>query len=830
MPVAIRASLAASHVLFLVDGDEDLAVLWTLWRLNDNSVQRDTWKERLTSASHLSALLELFPRAPLETFQLLKSNPDFVAAKAETILSTAIRQGVTTVVSYFFDLLKPDNPLVFHLPWQSCAREGNTVLLEKLASAWPAVAGQERNKLGSALLCEAVKHGHLGAVKILLRCDFDSEDNDSDSANALTIASKMGFIEILQYMRDKHADSLLKKSGKAKVLYTACQMGFLEVTKILTRDLDSMDLSALLCIAAKFGRSGVVRSQGHVDVVAELLDNLADGWAKDSSGNTPLSWAAKAGHGDVVKLLLAKLPGREGLNRALLCATSRGDAAIMTQLLDAGADKNYAWENTTPLHLAAHNGYDDSVRLLIMRHAALNNQGIKGNTPVADACSTGKLEPVRMLVEAGASLEIKDWMSRSPLQRAALGNHSAIVRLLLERGVAWEVDLPECGSLVVQLVHKRYIDTVKVVLDSAAAQVTSDLLGECAHIALRNDDTEMLLLLLDRGADLDAESAKKGFGTALQECAYHGNLKMAKVLIHRLHVDVNANQGRYHTALIASVCRRENPGEEQRKRRHKMIKFLLEQGAHRASRGGWYGTLLNAAAACASKDLLQFVLEDIDVPVRWVDSEGRLATHMAAMAPCDHIEKLKLLCDKGSQVLLLTSDFQGRKPLHFACGHGLLRVVQYLLRFKRIKSDIDAQDSDGWTPLHWACRQRDVDVVLFLLASNANANTRTNKRWTPRHVAMFHDHDTIARILSKDEEPPNQEKPPSEEKPPNVEEPPTSPGVKHNETCASCLLEIVGIKWKCDSCEDFHLCFKCHEHLNQSGHKHTFTPFGKMYQ
>lgn len=55
---------------------------------------------------------------------------------------------------------------------------------------------------------------------------------------------------------------------------------------------------------------------------------------------------------------------------------------------------------------------------------------------------------------------------------------------------------------------------------------------------------------------------------------------------------------------------------------------------------------------------------------------------------------------------------------------------------------VNAVDIDGWTPLHWACRQLEsqtAQIIQDLKAMSADASARTLDRWTPRHVAVFHD-------------------------------------------------------------------------------------------
>jgi ankyrin repeat protein len=40
------------------------------------------------------------------------------------------------------------------------------------------------------------------------------------------------------------------------------------------------------------------------------------------------------------------------------------------------------------------------------------------------------------------------------------------------------------------------------------------------------------------------------------------------------------------------------------------------------------------------------------------------------------------------------------------------------------KADVNAKDSDGWTPLHWAADRGRADVAELLLANNANVDAK----------------------------------------------------------------------------------------------------------
>lgn len=52
---------------------------------------------------------------------------------------------------------------------------------------------------------------------------------------------------------------------------------------------------------------------------------------------------------------------------------------------------------------------------------------------------------------------------------------------------------------------------------------------------------------------------------------------------------------------------------------------------------------------------------------------------------------------------------------------------------------------DGWTPLHWACREKSSLIIKFLLDKGARADARTNRGWRPIDVAKYHG----ARLLSQ---------------------------------------------------------------------------------
>ena len=79
-------------------------------------------------------------------------------------------------------------------------------------------------------------------------------------------------------------------------------------------------------------------------------------------------------------------------------------------------------------------------------------------------------------------------------------------------------------------------------------------------------------------------------------------------------------------------------------------------------------------------------------------------------------------------------------PLHYACRHGRLTIVKYLISKG---ANIEAKNQIGQTPLHCAARGR-TDVVKYLVSKGANKNAKNGFGKTPYDIAG---NDEIRNIL-----------------------------------------------------------------------------------
>ncbi|KAL8311280.1 hypothetical protein RB597_002067 [Gaeumannomyces tritici] len=179
-----------------------------------------------------------------------------------------------------------------------------------------------------------------------------------------------------------------------------------------------------------------------LEVVLPNSNHIID--IPDNDGQTPLSYAASAGHETVVKLLLATgivnvdSTDQDGWT-PLSYAASAGHETVVKLLLATGIvnvdsmDRN----GRTPLAYAAKAGHEAVVKLLLATGIVnLDSMDRNGWTPLAYASKAGHEAIVKLLLVAGSvSADWKEWLNEwTPLSHAAGNGHQAVVKLLLATG------------------------------------------------------------------------------------------------------------------------------------------------------------------------------------------------------------------------------------------------------------------------------------------------------------------------------------------------------------------------------------------------------------
>ncbi|KAI9763767.1 MAG: hypothetical protein M1840_009092 [Geoglossum simile] len=244
-----------------------------------------------------------------------------------------------------------------------------------------------RDSYGHTPLSWAAKRGHEAVVKLLLERGAELESKDSGDSYSLTPLSWAAVIRheaVVKLLLERGAELESKDSHGRTPLSWAAEEGHEAVVKLL------LERGAEL---------------GFKDSYVKLLlaSEKVDVDSKDSSGRTPLSWAAESGHEAVVKLLLA------------------------TERVDVDS-KSY--NGQTPLSWVAE--MHDAVAILLLATEKVDVDSKYGRTPLSWAAESGHDAVVKLLLATErVALDSKSYNGRTPLSWAAEKGHEAVVELLL---------------------------------------------------------------------------------------------------------------------------------------------------------------------------------------------------------------------------------------------------------------------------------------------------------------------------------------------------------------------------------------------------------------
>jgi ankyrin repeat protein len=191
----------------------------------------------------------------------------------------------------------------------------------------------------------------------------------------------------------------------------------------------------------------------------------------------------------------------------LLEAVSEKDVAAVEKLLaeGAGADAVDA-EGNSALNYAVNavevGGSPDMVALLLKNGADPDVLDSIGQAPLALAAKNGRLEVVQLLLDAGADVNTKFALGsgndKSPLIQAVENGHIEIVELLIARG-------------------------------ADVQQQESEMQMSPLHYAAAHDEPDMVRILLENGADLNAENSFRW--TPLFSAARMGSVETVQALL-----------------------------------------------------------------------------------------------------------------------------------------------------------------------------------------------------------------------------------------------------------------------------------------------------------
>ncbi|KAF7069347.1 hypothetical protein CFC21_074989 [Triticum aestivum] len=224
-------------------------------------------------------------------------------------------------------------------------------------------------------------------------------------------------------------------------LLRAASEGDLRLLKMLVWALDESTRDPREVVGAAkhkgVGALHIAARNGRLPVCRYLVEELGvDVDAVDNEDLTPPFWAMHGGRMDTMSYLLdhGANPHKvddQGFN-PLHRAARRGDPEMVELLLAKGVSVDPVSASGTPLHIAAYNGHDEAMKILLKHDADCNKIVPGAETPLLVAIAGSSVKCVKLLVEAGA--DVNDGLITPLVAAGAEKGSTACLKYLLEAG------------------------------------------------------------------------------------------------------------------------------------------------------------------------------------------------------------------------------------------------------------------------------------------------------------------------------------------------------------------------------------------------------------
>lgn len=393
-------------------------------------------------------------------------------------------------------------------------RSGNRDKLEELLDQ--GISVNARTEKSRTLFIQAAINGRIGCIELLRQRGADEMAVDEKGLNALHLAVLAQQPAVVQWLLKTYSTSEEEATGLKSSKGNKRSTGSILRPHRLFREASDREGFKPVHFAAR---------HGFINMVDILLVNGADLESKCNRGATPLHYAIISNHTIIVETLIAR-----------------------------GADVGVAdAQGLTPLHHAASLNYVSSIEILLKAGSERRIYDNAANMPIHLATRKGGLAAMATLAQEQADLKLKTFHGDSLLHIAVLMNQIHIVEYLLQNEAevnSWSKSRPARldtnGKIVFATFGQPTESPSSTPLHSACYagnyEMAAMLLDNSAWVnaatadgktplmlAVESDDTNLVYLLLARGAKIDAKIP----GTLLAAqhlCCQLGNLETLQIL------------------------------------------------------------------------------------------------------------------------------------------------------------------------------------------------------------------------------------------------------------------------------------------------------------
>ncbi len=543
-----------------------------------------------------------------------------------------------------------------------------------------------------------------------------------DGETLLHIFARKGYTGFLRFLLARNVPVDVKNIASSTAIHEAVRNGNSEAAGLLLAagaDPNNRDASGNTVLHL------VMPGSSRSKLFKELLAAGANPNIKDNYGETPLHVAARIGMSD----------------------------AIISALITEGADVNERnKKGQTPLLLAVERNLDEQVRLLVKYGADIHAEDNSGETAFTRAAAMGLsmvqniitdknsisrdsngstplhiaiqkkagTDIVYYLVEKKHPVNTRDKQGNTPLHIAAFQNYKEAGEILL----ANHADIFYTnvkGESPLKIAAFMGGGREEWIINSHTINSKDGAGNTPLHLAAEWQTIPMVLYLLDKGANINAQNANNE--TPLFNAVKSDGVETIRTLLGAgggIKADINARDFLGNSVLHATI----------RWSAYNSAQLLLSMTSdgftglvHAKNLAG--KTVLHEASKQGNIAFIKMFLK-ARADVNAFDEAGRSSLAEAVLT--DKIDAIALLLQNGASPI--QQDMYGRTPLHEAVMTGSKRAVSLI---REAGGNPLASDTYGKTPLLLAFGKGDkmIDLVLgrdrFLTNSDGD---------TPLHIAV----------------------------------------------------------------------------------------------
>lgn len=662
------------------------------------------------------------------------SLPNMATAKPKPKPAQAERPDISLI-----DRTPPDTSPISLAEPNEADNPAKTSENEETPEQWAARIRVERQgeEIHEASLC-----GDLERVKkATVRNPSIVDAQDARGNTALHYAAEKGHPEIVQWLLSQNAKPDIANHQNVTPLQSALEQGQYFGTNVnLPVPMDKEEIELLSqqppvdtqqALLSQLSR-GLTLAQpflnrGSQDTYSRLASRLQ---ALSKFAELPAHTPIKTGKMNIARELLNAGANPRTATSTLKTtpmhlAAANGFAEMITDLVMAGAevDAKDALESA-PIHQAATLGLEEIILELLRNGADPNLAGPGEVTPLMLAAQSGDFNTADVLISHGADVHARDRKSNSVMHGAAMGGDVQLGRLLLAKGVKHDsVNSAGVTPLFFAIRHNQ-LEFTKFLIEEGADIERRDASRFTPLLtAAEFGRSDILDFLFKEGANVNALTKDRRNALFLAAQGNHEETIHALLL---MGIDQKALNMSSSTAFEVAIW----SGAEE------AVRAFLEEGDVDVNRSGFYGVSQTPMHAAVYGH--QYLLREMKAKSRDNVAYAFLGTQK------NYLTIARLLLKQGAKLDI--RDRFGKTPLHYASEYGNVSGVQFLLANG---ADVRIQNSSGATPLMMAAQYGHTDIIKRLIEKGADVNTRSISAVTALMVASAMGHTETVRLLIK---------------------------------------------------------------------------------